>query len=38
MESESFAKNPFGELFDPETMLGRLRAGKPAAELAAPTW
>jgi hypothetical protein len=33
-----FAKNPFGELFDPETMLGRLRAGKPAAELAAPTW
>ncbi|HEV7976854.1 VOC family protein [Amycolatopsis sp.] len=38
MGSESFAKNPFGELFDPGTMLGRLRAGEPAAELAAPTW
>jgi catechol-2,3-dioxygenase len=38
MGSESFANNPFGEVFDPETMLSRLRAGEPAAELAAPTW
>lgn len=38
MESESFAKNPLGEGFDPETMLNRLRAGDPAAELTAPTW
>jgi hypothetical protein len=38
MESESFANNPLGEVFDPETMLSRLRAGEPAAQLAAPTW
>jgi catechol-2,3-dioxygenase len=38
MESESFANNPLGEAFNPETMLSRLRAGEPAAELAAPTW
>jgi catechol-2,3-dioxygenase len=38
MESDSFAENPIGEVFDPNTMLSRLRAGEPAAELAAPTW
>jgi catechol-2,3-dioxygenase len=38
MESERFAANPLGELFEPETMLRRLRAGEPAAELTAPTW
>jgi hypothetical protein len=38
MESESFANNPLGEVFDPETMLSRLRAGEPVAQLAAPTW
>jgi catechol-2,3-dioxygenase len=38
MESESFAENPLGEVFDPATMLSRLRAGEPAAELTAPTW
>jgi catechol-2,3-dioxygenase len=38
MESESFANNPVGEVFDAETMLSRLRAGEPAAQLAAPTW
>jgi catechol-2,3-dioxygenase len=38
MESESFANNPLGEAFHPETMLSRLRAGEPAAALAAPTW
>jgi catechol-2,3-dioxygenase len=38
MESESFAANPLGELFDPDTMLRRLRAGEPAAALTAPTW
>lgn len=38
MQSESFANNPLGEEFDPETMLRRLRAGEPAAELVAPTW
>jgi catechol-2,3-dioxygenase len=38
MESGSFAANPLGELFDPETLLRRLRAGEPAAELTAPTW
>jgi catechol-2,3-dioxygenase len=38
MESESFAANPFGEVFDPETLLGELRAGKPVAELTVPTW
>lgn len=38
MRSESFADNPLGEVFDPETLLSRLRAGAPAAELTAPTW
>jgi catechol-2,3-dioxygenase len=38
MESESFANNPLGEVFDPEPMLNRLRAGQPAVELVAPTW
>ena len=38
MESESFAKNPIGVVFDPETMIDRLRAGEPAAALTAPTW
>lgn len=38
LESDSFANNPVGEAFDPESMLTRLRAGEPAAELAAPTW
>ena len=38
MQSESFANNPLGEEFDPETMLSRLRAGEAAAELVAPTW
>jgi hypothetical protein len=38
LESDSFAKNPVGEAFDPESMLTRLRAGESAAELAAPTW
>jgi hypothetical protein len=38
MESESFAKNPVGEVFDPGKMLSRLRAGEPTAELTAPTW
>jgi catechol-2,3-dioxygenase len=38
MESESFANNPVGEVFDPKTILRRLRTGEPASELAAPTW
>ncbi|MCI2420026.1 VOC family protein [Saccharopolyspora sp. K220] len=38
MESDSFAKNPVGVPFDPDSLLKRLRAGENAADLVAPTW
>jgi YD repeat-containing protein len=38
MESESFAKNPVGVPFDPDTFLERLRAGERPADLVTPTW
>lgn len=38
LESESFARNPVGELFDPADLLTRLRAGEDPAKLTVPTW
>jgi len=38
IESESFARNPIGALFDPAVMLAGLRTGKTVAELTVPTW
>lgn len=38
MQSESFARNPFGVVFDPAALLTELRAGKTEAELTVPTW
>jgi len=35
MKSEAFAQNPLGVEIDPEDLLNRLRAGKPAATLLA---
>ncbi|MET7992146.1 VOC family protein [Amycolatopsis sp. NPDC005232] len=38
MESETFARNPVGVLFDADDLLKRLRAGESEAELKKPTW
>jgi len=38
MESESFAKNPIGELFDPDQLIRRRRAGEIPSKIVAPTW
>jgi len=38
IESESFARNPIGVVFDPGVMLAGLRTGKTVAELTVPTW
>jgi catechol 2,3-dioxygenase-like lactoylglutathione lyase family enzyme len=35
MESEEFAANPLGVIFDPEELLARYRAGEPLEKLAA---
>jgi hypothetical protein len=38
MESESFAKNPIGVLFDPDQLIRRRSAGEIPSEIVAPTW
>jgi len=38
MESESFAKNPIGVLFDPDQLIRRRLAGEIPSEIVAPTW
>jgi hypothetical protein len=38
MESESFAKNPIGMLFEPDELIRRRLAGETASEIVAPTW
>ncbi|WP_326566391.1 VOC family protein [Amycolatopsis rhabdoformis] len=38
MQSESFARNSFGVVFDPAALLAELRAGKSQPELTVPTW
>lgn len=38
MESESFAKNPIGVLFDPDQLIRRRRAGEIPSKIVAPTW
>ncbi|MEK8145606.1 VOC family protein [Streptomyces sp. M10(2022)] len=38
MQSDSFARNLFGETFEPADKLAELRAGATVSELVTPTW
>jgi catechol-2,3-dioxygenase len=38
MESQSFANNPVGVMFDPDEWLRRLREGESELSITAPTW
>lgn len=38
MESEAFARNPFGRVYEPDALLQRLRAGESEADLTRPAW
>jgi catechol 2,3-dioxygenase-like lactoylglutathione lyase family enzyme len=38
IQSKSFARNPYGQPFEPGSLLSELRAGRAEAELTVPTW